>query len=176
MKMRILVVGADGQLARSLVAAACVGSVKVTAVGRPELDLLNKETIAPVIKGYSPDLIVNAAAYTEVDRAEADEEAAFAVNAEGPHALAIVAAKEGIPLLHVSTDYVFDGDGTQPYVETAPVAPRSIYGRSKLAGEQLVLQTQPQSLIVRTSWVISPYGKNFCKTCLLYTSPSPRDA
>lgn len=164
--MRILVVGKSGQVARSLTAAAQGGDTAITARGRPELDLADPAKIERAIDEVAPDVIINAAAHTAVDQAENEEAAAHEVNAAGPRHLAELAGRHGIPLIHISTDYVFDGMANHPYAETDAVAPMSAYGRSKLAGEDAVVQAQPQSLIVRTAWVISPYGKNFCKTML----------
>lgn len=164
--MRVLVAGAHGQVARSLVAHPVGAGVTVIARGRPQLDLTSTETIAAVIDDSAPDIIINAAAYTVVDQAETETAEAHALNEHGAAALARVARGNDIPLIHISTDYVFDGRSDQPYRETDAVAPMSAYGRSKLAGEHAVAAAQPQSLIIRTAWVISPYGRNFCKTML----------
>ncbi len=163
--MRILVAGNSGQVACSL-AELSSDSCEIVAIGRPALDLLDVSSINAAVERVSPDLIVNAAAYTAVDQAESEQAAAFALNCDGAGQLAAAAAAHNIPLIHISTDYVFDGKGERPYREVDPVAPSSIYGKSKLAGEQAVLAAQPQSLIVRTAWVVSPFGKNFCKTML----------
>ena len=172
--MRILVVGANGQLAQSLIAAADDGVTEIIALGRPALDLADPGTIAAALGKHRPDLVINAAAYTAVDQAETDEAEAFAINAQGPGALAEAAAAGATPLIHVSTDYVFAGDGAHAYTEDDPVAPTSAYGRSKLAGEVAVVAAQPKSLIVRTAWVVSPYGKNFCKTMLRLAGSNPK--
>lgn len=164
--MRVLVVGSSGQVARSLAADRSLAGVSVIAKGRPELDLTSPATIAAAIAETTPDVIINAAAYTAVDQAETEEAEAAALNVDGPGALAGLAREHGIPLIHISTDYVFDGEADHPYGEGDAVAPASAYGRTKLAGEQAVLAAQPQSLVVRTAWVISPYGRNFCKTML----------
>jgi dTDP-4-dehydrorhamnose reductase len=140
--------------------------VLVKAVGRPDLDFLRPETIAPVIRAAAPDVIVNAAAYTAVDQAEAESERAAAVNSQGAAVVAAVAAELDIPIVHLSTDYVFDGELDRPYRETDPVGPVSVYGRSKLAGEQAVSAATSNHVILRTAWVYSPFGKNFVKTVL----------
>ncbi|WDF74682.1 dTDP-4-dehydrorhamnose reductase [Novosphingobium sp. KACC 22771] len=163
--MRIAVTGRNGQVVTSLIERAGVG-VEVIALGRPEMDLGDLATIAPAIAAARPDVVVSAAAYTAVDRAESEEEAAFAVNAAGAGAVAAAAQALGVPVIHISTDYVFDGTKPDPYVESDPVAPLGVYGRSKLAGEQLVLATAPDAVILRTAWVYSPFGVNFVKTML----------
>jgi dTDP-4-dehydrorhamnose reductase len=159
----ILVTGGSGQLAVALEAAA---QVKLRRVGRPAFDFDRPASIAASIAATKPSLVVNAAAYTAVDAAENDEAAAYRANRDGPAELARLCAQAGIPLLHVSTDYVFDGGKGAPYVETDPVSPLGVYGASKLAGEQAVLALCPQAIILRTSWVYSPTGKNFVRTML----------
>ncbi len=171
--MRILVAGKSGQVAQSL-AELHSPEITIVALGRPELDLLQPTSLSAAIDRVAPDIIINAAAYTAVDQAESDREAAFALNRDGAQALAKAAAERNLPLIHISTDYVFDGLGQEPYRETDPVNPTSIYGQSKLAGEQAVTAAQPQSLIVRTAWVVSPFGKNFCKTMLRLAGEHPR--
>ena len=162
----ILVAGSAGQVARALAALPAPAGVKIVAQGRPQLDLLDKASIAAAFDTVRPDLVVNAAAYTAVDQAESEEAAAFALNAAAPGDLAAAAARSSIPILHISTDYVFDGTKTAPYVETDPVAPLGVYGRSKLAGEQAVAGANPDHIILRTAWVYSPVGRNFVKTML----------
>lgn len=164
--LRVLVAGARGQVARALVQSAPASGLHVTALGRPELDLADPASIAAACRRIRPDLVINAAAHTAVDQAETDEAAAFALNAEGAGMLAAEAAKCGAPILHLSTDYVFNGEKTSPYYESDPVAPLGVYGRSKLAGEQAVAAANPRHLIFRTAWVYSPTGKNFVKTML----------
>ncbi|NOW45404.1 dTDP-4-dehydrorhamnose reductase [Novosphingobium sp. SG751A] len=163
--MRIAVTGKTGQVVTSLIERAGAG-VEIIALGRPELDLGDPATIAPAIVAVRPDVVVSAAAYTAVDRAESEEEAAFAVNAAGPGAVAAAARALGLPVIHISTDYVFDGTKMAPYVESDPVAPLGVYGRSKLAGEDAVLAAAPDAVILRTAWVYSPFGGNFVKTML----------
>lgn len=159
----ILVTGSTGQLAGALAAAA---PDRVRRVGRPEFDFDRPETLAASFAAVRPALVVNAAAYTAVDAAEDDAEAAYRANRDGPATLARLCAAAGIPLIHVSTDYVFDGAKGAPYVETDPVSPQGVYGASKLAGEQAVLAAGAQATILRTSWVYAAQGKNFVRTML----------
>ena len=161
----VLVVGRSGQLARSISACAWSG-LDVVCLGSDEMDLARPDAIASRLDAYAPALVVNAGAYTAVDKAEDDERAAFAVNRDGPAALASACARAGIPLIHVSTDYVFDGTKSGAYREDDAVAPLGVYGASKLAGEEAVRSACPRHVILRTSWVYSPYGSNFLKTML----------
>lgn len=163
--MRIAVTGTSGQLVTAMVERACSDCI-VIPVGRPGLDLGQPKTIAPAIEAVKPDIVVSAAAYTAVDKAEADSEMAFAVNERGAGEVAAAAAALGIPVIHISTDYVFDGKKAEPYVETDATAPQSAYGASKLAGEIAVAAANPNHAILRTAWVYSPFGNNFLKTML----------
>lgn len=140
------------------------------AIGRPELDLADSSTIETIFKSSQFDVVINAAAYTAVDQAEAEEEQATKINGAGAAALAKYATDSDCPILHLSTDYVFDGSHPDPYDETQPVKPLGAYGRSKLAGEEGVAQTNDRHLILRTAWVYSPFGKNFVKTMLRLAS------
>jgi dTDP-4-dehydrorhamnose reductase len=162
----ILVAGKTGQLARCLVEASRRRGATLVALGRPELDLTSLETLARAVEAQAPRAIVNAAAYTAVDKAEAEQALAMAVNRDGAGALAAAAARLGVPLVHVSTDYVFDGRKDGPYVEEDTPSPLGAYGRSKLAGEAAVRAACRSSVILRTSWVYSPYGQNFVTTML----------
>ena len=162
----ILVVGRAGQVAHALATIPSPAGQRVVARGRPGLDLLDTSSIDAAIDAVKPDLIVNAAAYTAVDQAESQEAAAFALNAAAPGALAATAARKGIALLQISTDYVFDGTKSAPYNETDPLAPLGVYGQSKRAGEVAVASANPDHLILRTAWVYSTVGKNFLKTML----------
>lgn len=164
--MHILVAGNSGQVARALVACATGGPHEVTAIGRPVLDLGQHETIVAALENVRPDIVINAAAYTAVDQAEDDEALATDINATGPGALARACAQRHVPILHISTDYVFDGRASISYSESDPVSPIGAYGRSKLAGEIAVRKENPHHLIFRTAWVYSPYGRNFVKTML----------
>jgi dTDP-4-dehydrorhamnose reductase len=172
--MKILVAGAQGQLARALAEAAQRhGSHQVVALGRPRLDLLDHATIAKAMADVEPDLVVNAAAYTAVDKAESDRESAFAVNRDGAGALAAAARASDISIIHVSTDYVFDGRKAGAYVETDTTNPLGVYGRSKLEGEQAVASANPCHLILRAAWLYSPYGANFLRTMLRLARERP---
>jgi len=168
--VRILVTGCSGQLGKALgeIAAAVQGDEQRTVAftDRTEIDLARPETIAPALARHTPDVVINAAAYTAVDHAEDEPDLAFAVNAEGVGELARVVAQRGGRLIHVSTDYVFDGTKDAPYVEDDPIAPRSVYGRSKAAGEAALRDALAAHVIVRTAWVYSPFGHNFVRTML----------
>jgi len=165
--MKILVTGREGQVVQSLIEKASQRSdLQVIALGRPELDLAKPETVHNAIEAIKPDFVISAAAYTAVDLAEDERELAFAVNATGAQAVAEAAKACNVPVIHLSTDYVFAGDADEPYVESDVTGPRSVYGSSKLEGERLVAQANPQYIILRTAWVYSPFGKNFVKTML----------
>jgi dTDP-4-dehydrorhamnose reductase len=165
--IRIAVTGKAGQVATALAErAGARGDIELVLLGRPELDLAVPGTVEPAIMAARPHLVVNAAAYTAVDRAEAEEDAAFAVNREGAAAVAGAAEKAGAALVHISTDYVFSGDNPLPWRETDPTGPLNAYGRSKLAGELAVMAQHERALILRTAWVYSPFGANFVKTML----------
>jgi dTDP-4-dehydrorhamnose reductase len=165
--MRIVVTGRQGQVVQSLISRGPAAGHEVVPLGRPELDLADPGGCADLLAGLAPDVVVSAAAYTAVDRAESEPELAHAVNAAGPAALARAAAGLGVPLVHLSTDYVFAGDKPGPYVESDPVNPLGVYGASKLAGEEAVLAHHgSNSAILRTAWVFSPFGANFVKTML----------
>jgi len=165
--MRIVVTGCNGQLALSLVERAKARTnIEVITVGRPQLDLTRPETVLAALAPCRPNIVVSAAAYTAVDQAEEEKETAFAVNAVGAGAVAEAAARLGVPVIHVSTDYVFDGSKEGSYTEADPPAPLSVYGASKLAGERAVAAACPCHLILRIGWVFSPFGKNFVKTIL----------
>ncbi len=161
--MTILVTGGAGQLATAL---AMAGGDRVRRVGRPDFDFDRLESVKAVFRAMSPSLLVNAASYTAVDAAEADAEAAFRANHEGPALLARLCAEAGAGLIHVSTDYVFDGLKGAPYDELDLTSPQGVYGASKLAGEEAVLRECPSAIVLRTSWVYSPTGKNFVRTML----------
>lgn len=163
--MRILLLGANGQLGQELSRTLpSLGEVK--ACGRSEVDLTNKHSIIEAIDAFKPEVIVNAAAYTAVDKAESERDLAFKVNAEAVGILASEAAKLDIWLFHYSTDYVFDGSKTEPYLEADTPNPINVYGESKLAGEQAIITSGCKHLIFRTTWVIGKDGHNFAKTIL----------
>ena len=163
---RVLVTGRGGQLATALAAALPARGFEVAAVGRPEFDFDAPATIAAAIAAAQPDAVVNCAAWTAVDAAEDQEAAAFRANAIGPALIAAQCAASGIPLVQVSTDYVFDGRKGAPYVETDQPNPLGAYGRTKLAGEWAALAGNPRTLVLRTSWVFAAMGNNFVRTML----------
>ena len=165
--MRIAATGSEGQVVRSLIERAPALGHEIIPVGRPELDLEGEpQVIVSELVALSPEVIVSAAAYTAVDKAELESERAFVVNERGAGAVAEAAARLGVPLIHLSTDYVFDGAKTEPYFESDATGPTSAYGQSKLAGEQAVLGRHDNIAILRTAWVYSPFGSNFVKTML----------
>ncbi len=168
----VLVTGTSGQLATALAEAPALG-LTLLRIGRPKLDLGQPATIARVFAEVAPSLVVNAAAYTAVDAAEDDADTAFRVNRDGPAELARLCQAAGVPLIHISTDYVFDGRKGQPYVESDRTAPQTVYGASKLAGEQAVLAHCPRAIVLRTSWVYSPTGRNFVRTMLAAGRQNP---
>lgn len=172
--MRLLVTGTNGQVARALAdKAGQFPEISVVAAGRPQLDLENAATIFPVLWEARPDLIVNAAAYTAVDRAEAEPQRAFAINRDGAAAVAAAARNLGVPLIHLSTDYVFSGRKEDAYVESDETEPLGVYGKSKLAGELAVRSANADAMILRTAWVYSPFGSNFVKTMLRLAGEKP---
>ena len=164
--MRIAVTGRQGQVARALIERGGAVGVKILPLARPDVDLALPETIPAALAAVQADLVINAAAFTAVDLAEAQSERAFAINHRGAEAVAAAAASLKIPIVQLSTDYVFDGTLDRPYVESDPVNPINVYGRSKLAGELAVAAAQPNHVILRTAWVYSPFGKNFVRTML----------
>jgi len=164
--MRVLVLGTPGQLGHELMRLAWPEGIAVFGVGFPDFDLRAEADVNRVMAEHAPDLAVNAAAYTAVDKAESEREIAFGVNRDGPLFLARDCARRGIPLIHVSTDYVFDGSGSTPRVEDDPIGPLNVYGESKAAGEGAVRENLDRHVILRTSWVHSPHGANFVKTML----------
>lgn len=165
--IKVLVFGKSGQLAKSL--AQCAPDyrqIDLHFVDRTQCDLAQSDAVAVAIENACPDIVINAAAYTAVDQAEGEPEKAQAVNCDAVRAMADATEKRSIPLIHFSTDYVFDGTGTAPYRETDVTAPLGVYGKTKLAGEDAIRTRTARHLIFRTSWVYSPYGKNFVKTML----------
>ena len=163
--MKLLLLGKNGQVGWELQRAlAPLG--EVVALGSAEADFAQPEALEAIVRTVAPDIIVNAAAYTAVDRAESEPELAHTINAASPAVLARVAAERGAWLLHFSTDYVFDGSGSAPWVEDAPTGPLSVYGHSKLAGEDAIRASGCRHLILRTSWVYAARGGNFAKTML----------
>ncbi len=164
--MRALVFGANGQVGTELMRAAVARGFDARPVLRAEADLTDPEAVARLVADSDADIVLNAAAYTAVDKAEEERDLAFAVNATAPGAMAAAAAAKNIPFLHISTDYVFDGSGDRPWRESDPVAPLGAYGASKLAGEAAVTRAGGAAVILRTAWVFSAHGGNFVKTML----------
>lgn len=162
--MKILVIGGSGQVGRALIASA-PAAIAFLAPSQAECDLTRPVTIARALE-QRPDLVVNAAAFTSVDAAEDNPAAAFAVNRDGPATLARLCRSRAIPLLHLSTDYVFDGTKQGPYTEVDTPRPLNVYGRSKLEGEDAVRAAQPHHVILRTSWIFAPHGDNFVRAIL----------
>jgi dTDP-4-dehydrorhamnose reductase len=162
----ILITGGSGQLGDALQKLFTAQGVAFTAVSRPEFDFERPETIAACFEAVKPDLVINAAAYTAVDKAETDQDAAKAGNHTGPLALARLCEAADIPFIHVSTDYVFDGGKNAPYVETDSTNPTGVYGATKRDGEEAILATSAKAIILRTAWVYAAHGKNFARTML----------
>ena len=163
--LRILVTGATGQVVTALLERA-PPDVEVIAIGRPKLDLSDRASIDAAFDSEVADVVVNAAAYTAVDKAESEEALATRINADGAGLVARAARGLGAPIIQLSTDYVFDGLAERPYREEDPTGPVSAYGRTKLAGEEAVAAANPRHAILRTAWVYSPFGANFVKTML----------
>lgn len=161
-----LVLGASGQVASAIARRFATSDIRVTSMGRGELDLSDAAAARGGVLAAAPDIVINAAAYTAVDRAETEPDAAFALNATGPAAAAAAAAAIGAPFIHFSTDYVFDGSKGSPYVESDGPRPLGVYGRSKLEGERAVAEANGEHIIIRTSWVCAPTGANFLRTML----------
>ena len=164
--MKVLIIGKSGQLANELVAEAPAG-IDVQSFGRNDVDITSVSCFADVVTRIKPDVIINASAYTAVDKAETDAESAYALNEKAVEIMAKVAKEQNIRLLHISTDFVFDGQSNTAYKTANTTNPQSIYGASKLAGEHAIQAIYPEnSAIIRTSWVYSSYGNNFVKTML----------
>ena len=171
--MRLLVTGREGQVASALRELGPSLGVEVVAVGRPSFDLERPQGFGALLDQYQPDVVVSAAAYTWVDKAEAEPERAEAVNAIAPGILAAACAERGLPILHLSTDYIFDGAKPTPYREDDPAAPATVYGITKRRGEQAVAAANPRHVLVRTAWVFGPKGHNFVKTMLALARQKP---
>jgi dTDP-4-dehydrorhamnose reductase len=166
MAQRIFIAGEHGQVAQALGRAYKLRSDNVAMVGRSAISVTDESHLLSAVMAFNPDVVVNAAGYTAVDKAEDDKEAAFAINRDGARFVAAAAKAAGVPVIHLSTDYVFDGGKPAPYVETDPTNPLNVYGESKLAGEVAVASCSSNYVILRTSWVCSPIGHNFVKTML----------
>jgi dTDP-4-dehydrorhamnose reductase len=160
-------------MARGLLEAAGGAGVQVVAIGRPQLDLADEKSVAAAVARERPDIVVNAAAYTAVDRAETEPAVAHAVNALGAEHVAKACAASAIPIIHISTDFVFDGTKHGAYLEDDPTGPVNVYGQTKLEGEQRVAKACERHLILRTAWVHSPWGANFVKTMLRLATTRP---
>lgn len=172
---KALILGRNGQVAWELL-RTCPQDWQVRACGRETVNLQEYASLSDLVAGFAPDLLINAAAYTAVDRAESEPDEAFALNQLAVANIAGIAAEQGIPLIHLSTDFVFDGTKSSPYTAADEPAPLSVYGASKLAGEQEILERAlPNALIVRTSWVYSVHGQNFVKSMLRLMSDPQRD-
>lgn len=161
---KILLTGINGQVGHALLPK--LSEFQVIGLSRAELDLTNTDAIREVIREIKPDLVINPAAYTAVDKAESEPDLANAINAVAPRVIAEEVARLGSALIHFSTDYVYDGNKKEPYVETDEVNPISVYGKSKLVGEQAIQAVGLPHLVLRTSWVYGPHGKNFLKSIL----------
>ncbi|MFP7226144.1 dTDP-4-dehydrorhamnose reductase [Priestia filamentosa] len=166
MSTRILITGANGQLGKELVELLSSKEFDVYGCSRDDMDITNSEQVQEVINRINPEVIVHCAAHTKVDVAESEPEEAYSINAYGTRNVAVAAEKVGAKLVYVSTDYVFDGSGIEPYLEFSPTSPLGVYGKSKLAGEEFVKHLHSKFFIVRTSWVYGKYGNNFVKTML----------
>jgi|SRR5579859_481308 len=170
MTVQILQLGATGQLARELLSQAKDFDVELTALSRAEADFLDPQSVAQHVGRAKADVVILAAAYTAVDLAESEPDLAFRINAETPGAIAETLGASGAALVQISTDYVFAGDKASPYLATDETDPVNVYGASKLEGERRILSACPRALVLRTSWVVSPHGKNFVKTMLRVAS------
>ena len=162
----LVVFGAQGQVGRALTELGPPSGWRLQGFDRAGADITDHEAVRQALAGITAGVVVNAAAYTAVDRAETEVETAFAVNRDGAGLVASVAAERGLPVIHFSTDYVFDGTKPTAYAEDDPVHPLSVYGASKLAGEEAVRAANPRHLILRTAWVFAPFGSNFVRTML----------
>ncbi|WP_299585376.1 dTDP-4-dehydrorhamnose reductase [uncultured Microbulbifer sp.] len=163
--MKILLIGKDGQLGREL-RKSVPQRAELIGLGRKELDICQRNSVMEVVSSELPDIVINAAAYTAVDKAESEPEQAFRVNAYGAENLALACKEFGARLIHVSTDFIFDGQKSSPYSATDPIRPLSVYGKSKAAGEIAVQEILPEVVIVRTSWIYAQVGYNFVNTML----------
>jgi len=164
--MKLLLFGANGQVGSEIATQARSKGIELTACTRAQVDIAQQESIADIISASKPSIVINAAAYTAVDKAETEQEQDDAINAQAPGYIATICASAGIPLLHISTDYVFDGSQDHAYKENDPPQPINHYGKSKLQGEQAIRKVHTQHIILRTSWVFGATGNNFVKTII----------
>ena len=164
--MKIIIIGSKGQLGRELVSQSKNLGFEILGADLPQLDITDIAQVENTITNFQPSLVINAAAYTDVDKAETEQSLAFAVNSDGPTNLAVVCANSDIPLIHISSDYVFDGQKGTPYIETDPVSPLGVYGKSKTDGEKKIRFNIKKHIILRTSWLYGVHGHNFVKTML----------
>jgi len=162
--MKLLIIGSDGQLGHDFVIQAGIAGHIVVPVDYPQIDIRDKVSVESCIDTTEPDIVINCAAFTAVDTCETEIDAAFALNADACGILAQSAHRHGAPLVHFSTDYVFDGWASSPYTEDCATNPRSVYGRSKLRGEEMILDSHPDSMIFRIAWLYGAHGNNFVKT------------
>lgn len=162
---KFLITGANGQVGYCL-SRQLQGKAEILAVDRDGLDITDREAVFRTVADFRPDVIINAAAHTAVDRAETEIALSEAINVKGAEYLALASAEIGAIMLHISTDYVFNGQGIEPYSENDPTDPQGVYGRTKLAGEIAVQNANPKSVILRTAWVFGEHGNNFVKTML----------
>ena len=164
--MNVLITGAQGQVGKELSLIATEKGFSVFAAGRADLDITQLENVESYINKIQPDIVINAAAHTAVDKAEDEKNLAFSINCDGAKNIALVCSKQNIPLLHISTDYVFDGSKVEPYTENDDVSPLGVYGTSKWQGEEAIRQNLSQHIILRVAWVFGAQGNNFVKTML----------
>ncbi|KMQ52008.1 dTDP-4-dehydrorhamnose reductase [Chitinispirillum alkaliphilum] len=164
MKKKLLVIGSGGQLGSDFLISARNAGYDVTGTDFPHINLADEKSVLKTVVSEAPDIIVNCAAFTAVDLCETEQKNAYALNAEGPKYLALSARETGALLVHFSTDYVFSGDSSTPYTEMDPTEPKTVYGKSKLAGEKNISETWDKNLILRIAWLYGFYGKNFVKT------------
>ncbi|MBV9079624.1 MAG: dTDP-4-dehydrorhamnose reductase [Elusimicrobia bacterium] len=169
--MRLLITGAGGQLGTAL--QTVFSDAVLFPLGHGDLDISHRDRVLETVRRLKPDLVINAAAYNAVDKAETERDAAFAANEAGPRHLAEAAAEAGVPIVHVSTDYVFDGRLGRPYREDDPTHPLSVYGQSKLAGEEAVRRANPKHFVVRTAWLYHDTGRNFFRLMLALSEKGP---
>ena len=164
--MKVLVTGANGQVGHCLQQQLGMREWEYSALTRTELDITDQSAVNNIVQKFRPDVVINAAAYTAVDKAESEQDLVYAVNQDGPANLARAAKEIGAAILHISTDYVFSGDATGAYTESAPTNPQGVYGKSKLQGEQAVIVANDKHIILRTAWVFGEHGNNFVKTMI----------